>query len=403
MTTTEQSYAITPQLGEKLKRYQNTSAFVGLVFLALLVAGYFLVSPQQFFRSYLVGFFFWFGMGAGCLLLLMTQYLTGGAWGMIIRRQLEAGSKTLYVMFWGFLPLLIGVHILYWWSTPAGMADKVIASKNLYLNVPFLWMRWVVYGVVWLGLTYLLNKWSRLEEETKSTEYSKKLEVLSGPGVILYFFTMTFCAVDYLMTLEPHWYSTVYGFMIVIGQALSAMSFMVAILVVVTKYPPMDHAVTKRHLHDLGKLLLALVMLWAYMNFAQLLITWSGNLPDEVIWYIKRWNGGWGWIALSLLLLHFCLPFLLLLSQSLKKNPRTIFGIAIFLICIRVVDVFSLVEPNFADVKNVQFSMSWLDVAAPLGFGGLWLALFFRNLPQQALMPLGAPDLKKVLDHGRDH
>lgn len=165
----------------------------------------------------------------------------------------------------------------------------------------------------------------------------------------------------------------------------------------------MDHAVTRKHLHDLGKLLLALVMLWAYLNFAQLLITWSANLPDEIVWYIKRWNGGWGYVSLSLLLLHFCLPFLLLLSQTLKKNPRTIFAIAVFLICIRVVDVFSLVEPNFADVKNVQFSMSWLDVVAPLGFGGLWLALFFWNLPQQNLMPLGAPDLKKALSHGRDH
>jgi hypothetical protein len=403
MTTTEQSYAITPQLGEKLKRHQNTSAFVGLVFLALLIAGYFLAGPQQFFRSYLVGFWFWLGMGAGCLLLLMTQYLTGGAWGMMIRRPLEAGSRTLYVMYLGFLPLLIGVHTLYWWTTPPGQADKVIQAKSLYLNLPFLWVRWVIYGVVWLGITYLLNKWSRQEEETKSTEYSKKLEVLSGPGVVLFFLTMTFCAVDYIMTLEPHWFSTVYGFMIVMGQCLAAMAFVVAILVVVSGYPPMDHALTKRHLHDLGKLLLTLVMLWAYMNFAQLLITWSGNLPEEVIWYIKRWNGGWGWLSLSLLLFHFCLPFLLLLSQTLKKNPRTIFGIAIFLILIHMVDVVSLVEANFADVKDVRFTGSWLDVVALAGFGGLWMALFYRNLPQLGLMPLGAPDLKKALNHGRDH
>jgi hypothetical protein len=252
-------------------------------------------------------------------------------------------------------------------------------------------------------LTYLLNKWSLLEDQTKSRDYSKKLEALSGPGTIAFFFTITFASVDYLMTLEPHWYSTVYGFMITMGQGLSAMAFVVAVLVILAKYPPLDHEITSKHLHDLGKLMLALVMLWAYMNFAQLLITWSGNLPNEVIWYIKRWNGGWGWVAFSLLIFHFCLPFSLLLSQSLKKNPRTIFGIAVFIVVIRLVDVFSLIEPNFADPNHVRFFISWMDVAAPLGFGGLWLALFFWYLPQRPLMPLGAPDLKKALNHGRSH
>src|SRR5581483_7509141 len=173
---------------------------------------------------------------------------------------------------------------------------------------------------------------------------SKKLETLSGPALPIYFFLMTFCAIDYLMTLEPYWYSTVYGFMIVIGQCLTAMSIVVAVLVLCAKFAPMDHLLTKRHLHDLGKLLLTLVMLWAYLNFAQLLITWSGNLPTEVMWYIKRWNGGWGWVGLILLIGHFVLPFLLLLSQDLKKNSKTISAIAIYLIVVHLVDVFSLIE-----------------------------------------------------------
>lgn len=403
MTTTEQSYAVTPQLADTLKKYQQIATFIGLIFLLATVAGYFIAGPQQFLRSYLVGFYFWFGVGIGSLLLLMTQYLTGGAWGTVIRRPLEAGTKTLYVFVWGFLPLLIGVHTLYWWSTPAGQADRMIQAKHLYLNIPFLWIRWGIYTVIWLGLTYLLNKWSVMEDRTKSTDYSSKLEKLSGPGVVAYFFTITFASVDYIMTLEPHWFSTVYGFMISMGQALTAMSFAVAVLVILAKFPPVENALTPKHLHDLGKLMLALVMLWAYMNFAQLLITWSGNLPDEVVWYIKRWNSGWGWAAISLLLFHFCLPFLLLLSQTLKRNPRTIFWIAIFIVAIHLVDVFTLVEPNFADVANVKFSISWLDIAAPLGFGGLWLALFFWHLPRLPLMPLGAPDLKKALSHGREH
>ena len=183
------------------------------------------------------------------------------------------------------------------------------------------------------------------------------------------------------MTLEPYWYSTVYGFMIVIGQCLTAMSIAVATLVLLAQYEPMAHLLTKKHLHDLGKLMLALVMLWAYLNFSQLLITYSGNLPTEIGWYIKRWNGGWGWVGLILLFGHFVLPFLLLLSQDLKKNPRTISAIAIYLILVHAVDVFSLVEPNFQKPAwdNPHFTISWLDITAPIGFGGLWLAMFFRQ------------------------
>jgi hypothetical protein len=177
----------------------------------------------------------------------------------------------------------------------------------------------------------------------------------------------------------------------------------VATLTITARFEPMHHAISKRHLHDLGKLLFALVMLWAYLNFSQLLITWSGNLPTEIMWYIKRWNGGWGWVALLMLLGHFVLPFLLLLSQDLKKNPNTIRWIAIFLVFIHAVDVYYLVEPNFTDVNAPHFTLSWLDVTSPIGFGGLWLALFFRNLPAMPLLPLGAPDLKKALNHGRDH
>jgi hypothetical protein len=403
MTTTEHSYDIAPQLAGHLKKYQHMSAFVGLIFLVLTLAGIFLPGGgmQQFLRSYLVGFWLWMGAGAGCLSLVMTQYLTGGAWGVVIRRPLEAGSRTLYLFWLLFLPLLIWAPTLYKWI---GMqSEPVIRAKSLYLNVPFLWVRWVIYGIVWLGCTYLINKWSVREDETKSTRYSSLLEKLSGPGVVFMFFTMTFCAVDYLMVLEPRWFSTVYGFMIIMGQCLTAMAIVIAVLAVLSAFAPMDHAVTKRHLHDLGKLLLTLVMLWAYMNFAQLLITWSGNLPEEVVWYIKRWNGGWGWPAVILLVGHFCLPFLLLLSQDLKKNPKTIFWISFYLIVVHAVDVFMLVEPNFQSPEHVHFFMSWLDVTSVLGFGGLWFAMFFYFLPQRPLLPIGAPDLLKALNHGRSH
>jgi hypothetical protein len=403
MTTTEQSYATAPALSDLLKRYSAIAAFIGVVFLALTAAGAFIVSGSQFMRSYLVGFWLWFGAGAGCLVILMTQHLTGGAWGIAIRRLLEAGAKTLFLFAFAFLPLLIFREHLYSWTTPAGLADKVIQAKSLYLNVPFLFVRWAIYALFFIAFTYLLTSWSKREDETKSTDYSIKLEKLSAPGVPLFFILMTFCAVDYMMTLEPYWYSTVYGFMIVIGGCLTALSVVVATLTILAGYEPMHHAITKRHLHDLGKLLLALTMLWAYLNFSQLLITWSGNLPTEVMWYIKRWNGGWGWVGILMLVGHFVLPFLLLLSQDLKKNPNTIRAIAIYLVIIHAIDVYYLVEPNFTVTANPHFTLSWLDITAPIGFGGLWLAMFFRNLTALPLLPLGAPDLNKALNHGRDH
>jgi hypothetical protein len=403
MTTTEQIYETSPQLADTLGKYRQIATFVGLIFLAILVSGYFISGPEQFLRSYLVGFFFWFGMGMGCLALLMVHFVSGGAWGVVIRRPLEAGSRTLYVMWLLFLPLLIFAPKLYFWADPAHAADKIVQLKHLYLNVPFLWIRWLIYGVVWLGLTTLLNKWSKLEDETKSTKYSILLEKLSGPGIVAYFFTITFCAIDYLMSLDVTWASTIYGFLVAVGQSLSAMSLVVAVLILLAKYAPMDHATTSRHLHDLGKLMLTLVMLWAYLSFSQYLIIYSGNLPQEITWYVRRLNGGWQWVGLVLLLFHFALPFALLLSQTLKKRPTSIAAIAIFIIFIRVIDVFWLVEPNFADVTHPVFTVSWLDFVAPIGFGGLWLAMFFRTLTTRPLLPLGYPDLQKALSHGREH
>jgi len=404
MTTTEHSYETAPALIGTLRRHQHIASFAGLVGLALLIVGFFTSGPAQFFRSYLVGFWLWLGAGAGCLLMLMTQYLTGGAWGVMIRKPLEAGAKTLYLFVLGFIPLLLGHESIYWWTTKAGQADRMIQEKSLYLNMPFMWVRWVIYALFLTGCTYFLVKWSRREAETKSTGFSSKLESLSAPGLPFFFLLMTWCSVDYLMVLEPHWYSTVYGFLVVIGWCLMALSVVVATLATLAQFAPFDHALTKKHLHDLGKLLLALTMLWAYLQFSQLLITWSGNLPDEIIWYLKRWTGGWGWMSLTLLFGHFCLPFLLLLSQPIKRNIRTISMVATFLVVIHAVEVFSLVEPNFVTkLEDIHFTISIFDILAPIGFGGLWLALFFRNLQSGPLLPTGAPDFQKALNHGKSH
>jgi hypothetical protein len=298
-----------------------------------------------------------------------------------------------------FIPIIIGIPALYEWDDAAKVAhDVVLQNKHTYLNAPFWIARVAIYFVIWIFLMYRLNKWSLQEDAEGGTKFAHSMEKLSAPGIIIYVFTTTFMVTDWIMSLSPHWFSTIFGFLTVVSQGLSTFAFAIAVLVLLASQTPMAEVVTKKHLHDLGKLMLAFVMLWAYMSFSQLLIIWAGNLPEEITWYLARLNNGWGWVALGLLTFHFVVPFLLLLSQRIKRNPRTITMVALWIIFIRIVDVFWLVEPNF---NRTSFNLSWLDIAAPVGVGGIFVALFLMELTKRPLMPLGAPDLQKALAHGR--
>ena len=220
------------------------------------------------------------------------------------------------------------------------------------------------------------------------------MKMLSGPGLVLFVLTTTFASVDWVMSLDPEWYSTMFGFLFVASWALTAMAFVIATMSLLANRAPMAGVVKASHFHDLGKLLLALVMLWAYFAFSQYLIIWSGNLPEETTWYIRRTRGGWGWIAIAVIVLHFALPFLLLLSRDLKRNARKLAMLAAFLLFMRLVDLFWLIEPEF---NRHHFHLSWMDVVAPLGIGGIWLAAFAWQLQQRPLVPLNDPQLESVL------
>jgi hypothetical protein len=396
--TASSSYAITPELTAGIAKYRNAAALFGIFGIIGCVAGW-VMEPTQFYRSYLVGYFFWFGISLGSLALLMVQHLTGGAWGMVIRRILEAGSRTLPYMAILFIPILVGVPSLYEWDDATKLAhDVILQKKQLYLNITFWTIRVVIYFAIWNLLMYLLNKWSKQEDTAGGFKYATIMEKLSAPGVVIYVFTITLAVTDWVMSLTPHWFSTIFGFLTVVGEGLSVYCFAVTVLVLLSNYEPMSHVVTKKHLHDLGKLMLAFVMLWAYMSFSQLLIIWAGNLPEETTWYQHRMNNSWIYVGAVLLFLQFVLPFLLLLSQTLKRNPRRLTMLAVFILVMRLIDIFWLVEPNF----NIDgFHLSWLDIAAPVGVGGVFVALFLMELAQRPLMPLGAPDLQKALAHGR--
>ncbi len=397
----ENQYTLAPAVGVDLRKFQRIALIVGIVGVVALLIGFFTTTAEQFLRSYLIGFLFWNGMAMGCFSLVMIQYMTGGAWGMMLRRPLEAGARTWMLGALLVLPILFGVHVLYSWAQPDVVAhSKILQDKQFYLNVPFFIIRAVIYYVIWGGIITLLTRWSLEQDRTGDIMLARRLEKLSGAGIVIYAFTMTFAATDWIMSLTPLWFSTIYGLLLCVGQVLSALAMIVATIVFLSNFKPLSSLITKRHLHDLGKLLLALTMLWAYLSFSQLILIWSGNLPEEITYYIDRLNGGWQYVGAILLLFHFGFPFLMLLSQALKKNPKTIQRIAIYIIVIRIVDVFWLVEPNF---NGSHFRLHWLDVVAPVGIGGLWLAYFFRNLMERPILPVNAPDLQKALDHGRHH
>ena len=399
MTAQARDFRISPELLADLRQWRTRALAVGVAGALLCVAGFF-ASPFQFYRSYLWAYVFFVGVSAGSMAWLMLQYVTGGAWGVVIRRPCEAAARTLPLVALMFLPVLIGIPNLYEWSHANKVAaDPILQHKHVYLNVPFFLARAVLYLGGWNLCSWYLNRWSAAEDRDGGAGPHRKLAAISGPGLIFWGFAVTFMAVDWVLSLDPHWFSTIFGLLFIAGQGLSSMAFLVALMVLLSRRRPMSEVLTPRHLHDLGKFLLALVMVWAYFSFSQFLIIWAGNLPHEIPWYLVRLRGGWQYVALALVLGHFALPFALLLSRDLKRNFKLLASIAVFILIMRFVDLYWLVAPDF--LKG-SFGISWMDFAAPIGIGGIWLAYFLRQLEQRPLMPLHEPHLEEALAHGRE-
>ncbi len=375
----------TDSLQPALSGAQRTAFGVGAAALGLCAAGA-ILNPAQFLRSYLVAFLFWMAIALGSAALVMLHYLVGGRWGFVIRRLLEAATRTLPAMAVLMLPLLLGIRSLYHWTHPEG--DRLLEHKALYLNIPFFLVRAAIYFSVWILLTRRLTRLSLEQDRTAEPSIQRRMQVLSGPGLLLYGFTVTFASIDWAMSLEPHWFSTIYGMIFMVGQGLATLAFVIAVLVLLSRHAPLSEALTALHFHDLGNLMFAFVMLWGYVSFSQFLIIWSGNLPEEIPWYLARLRGGWQWVALILLLFHFFLPFVLLLMRGVKRRREALARVAVAVLALRLVDMFWLVAPAF---HPEGFTIHWMDLAAPVGLGGLWLAAFFSNLKRAPLLPLHDP------------
>jgi hypothetical protein len=355
-------------------------------------------APDQFFRSYLLAFVFWLGFPLGCAAFLMVHHLTGGFWGLPIRRPLEAGTRTLPLLTVLALPLLLGLGRLYSWTHADLVAvDSALKFKQPYLNLPFFVIRNVIYFAVWWALVRRLNRYSHEQDRTGDPVWARRLENLSGPGLVLYGLTVTFFSVDWVMSLEPHWFSTIFGMIFMIVQVLSALAWVIFVAARLSEREPVASAVTPDRFNDLGNLVLTFVMLWAYLAFSQFLIVWAGNLIKEIPWYLTRAQGGWAIVALMMIFFCFALPFYLLLMRPIKRRPETLSVLCCALIVMNFVDVYWMVAPSF-EKSGPHFYL--LDALLPVAMGGLWVAAFVRQLRSRPLLPLHDPRFAGALEHG---
>jgi hypothetical protein len=384
------------------KTIQGRSLVIGLIF-SVIAVGVGFLRPDEFFRGYLLAYMAWLGVTLGSMVILMIRHLTGGGWGTVIRRILGAAMRCVPLMTVFFVPILFGLPRLYIWARPLGsitdkhLQDHLREITKSYLSVNGFIVRAAIYFAVWNLLSFFLTKWSR-EQDQPPVRDNSRFKVLSGPGIILYAFTVSFAAIDWVMSLDPSWISTIYGLVILIGQLLSAMCFAVVVERILADYKPMSDWLRPDFVQDHGKWMLTFIMVWGYFSFSQWLIIWAGNLPDEITWYMRRLNGGWGFVGLWLVVFHFAVPFVILLSRSFKRDIRRMVWLATWMMLMRYLDLFWNIEPNF----SVSFSVTWADVVVPVAMGGLWMWFFFRNLNAMPLLPVHDVDANEVLEpaHG---
>jgi hypothetical protein len=356
----------------------------------------------ELYRAWLVGWLYWLGISLGCLALLMIQHLSAGGWGLVARRVFEAAARTLPLLLLLGVPLFwFGLEPLYVWARPdtaaSDLVRELLEHKAPYLNPGFFWARFASYFAVWLGLTWLLTRLSDRQDRTGEVGLSRAMRMVAGPGLVLYAFAITFAAVDWLMSLEPEWFSTIYGAIFFGGLGMASLAFVILMGLWLWRREPLRRFLVEVHFHDYGKLMFAFVLLWTYFSFSQFLIIWSGNQAEEIGWFLDRMRPpGWGTLGALLLVFHFAVPFALLLSRDLKRNPRRLAWVAAGLLVVHWADLYWQAVPA---LRPEGFTFGPLDVAAPVAIGGLWLAWFAWQLGRRPVLAFNDPYLVKLPFH----
>ncbi len=376
----------------KFAFYRRRSLMIGIVMWAAFIAGG-LFDPDQFFRAYLAAYLFYFGIAIGSMALLMIYHVTGGAWGFLIRRILEAGMRTLPLCALGFVPICFGVEHIYLWAQPAEVAaSELIRSQQIYMNVPFFCGRAAGFFALWLLIAYGLSAWSRAQDRTGDQRLARRLDGLSGIGLVIYGVTIHFASIDWIMSLQPAFHSTIFGPLVASGQLLSAHAVALIVFAGLCRSAPMHEIISPKAINDLGNLLLTFVIVWTYMCWFQYMLIWIANLPADVIWYMPRLRDGWQWVALALLVFHFAIPFLLLLLRSVKQNVPMLASVAALVSFMQLVFMDYQILPVF---HALRLREHWMDVVAPLALGGIWSSWFLSRLDSRPLLP--AHDLNKLI------
>lgn len=382
---------------ESLSGLQSKGMIAAVVGAVLAGVGFTMAGADRFYEAYLIAWVAWTGVGIGSLGLLMVQHLTGGAWGLVIRRILEAATRTIPVMAVLGVPLLAGMgHLYHWTHADVAAADPVIRDKAAYLNVPFFLARYVGFFAIWSFLALRLSALSAEQDRTGDPTIADKMLRISGGGLLVYGLTVTFAVVDWTMSVNPHWFSTMWGLLYVVGWGLSAFAFAIFMLARLSKEQPFNHVINASHFHDLGKFLFAFIMLWAYLSFSQFIIIYSANTQEEIPHYWIRSQNGWQYVGWTLVIFHFVLPYVMLLARDVKRDWTRVSLIAAWIVAIRVVDYYWHVSPEF---HHEGLSPTLLDIALPIALGGIFVMLFAMQLKGRPLLPLNDAGLAKALTH----
>ena len=373
-------------LGDKAARLERTAGIIGVIGLLFCVVG-FLVDRVEFFQSYLFAFLYWAGFSLGGLGVLLMHNVVGGRWGVTMRRLLDAKVRTLPFIFLLFLPLLLGMNILYPWTRPDLVAsDPILHHKAGYLNLPFFLVRVLIYFAVWLFWGFRLNRLGDEQDRTGDPTLRERMRAFSAPGLLIFAMTATFAYIDWVLSTDSDFYSTVYAGILLIGNILQTFALSIVVLVLASRKDRFEGRINAQVLHDMGNLMFAFTIFWTYLQASQLIIIWPANLPQEIGWYLVRTHGfGYQTMAVVVALTMFLIPFLALLSQARKRNPVRLMRMAIWLLIARAIDLFWFLEPTY---RSKGLAFYWTDIVAFAGVGGIWLFLYIGQLRRRPLLPL---------------